>query len=168
MWMTLSWVGMILNFLHLLSLNFKLEDLGSFNYFLGLQITWTSKGLILSQTKYYQYLFIRHNMHTSKPARSLMLLTSSWFPIRVLFFPILNSTKVWLALSIISPSLVLIWALLLLKCVNSCPFPLTFTWLQSNTSLDILMALSIFRVFFNLALFLFQLFRIQIEHVTLW
>ena len=35
-----------------LSVAFELEDLGSFNYFLGLQITWTSKGLFLSQTKY--------------------------------------------------------------------------------------------------------------------
>ena len=35
-----------------LSVAFELEDLGSVNYFLGLQITWTSKGLFLCQTKY--------------------------------------------------------------------------------------------------------------------
>lgn len=44
--------------------------MGSLNYFLGLQITRTSKGLFLSQTKYAQDLLLRHNMHTSKLARS--------------------------------------------------------------------------------------------------
>ena len=53
-----------------LSKAFKLKDLGSLNYFLGLQITKTSKGLFLSQTKYAQDLLLRHNMQTSKPAHS--------------------------------------------------------------------------------------------------
>lgn len=44
--------------------------MGSLNYFLGLQITRTSKGLFLSQTKYAQDLLLRHNMHTSKLSRS--------------------------------------------------------------------------------------------------
>ena len=87
---------------------FELKDLGSLNYFLGLQITRTLKGLFLSQTKYALDLLLRHNMHTSKPTQSLVLLTSGWFPMSVLFFPILISTKVWLVLSIVSPSLVLI------------------------------------------------------------
>ena len=53
-----------------LSKTFELKDLGSLHYFLGLQITRTSKGLFLSQTKYAQDLLLRHNMHTSKPTRS--------------------------------------------------------------------------------------------------
>ena len=53
-----------------LSKTFELKDLGSLHYFLGLQITRTSKGLFLSQTKYDHDLLLRHNMHTSKPARS--------------------------------------------------------------------------------------------------
>ncbi|XP_065632023.1 uncharacterized mitochondrial protein AtMg00810-like [Quercus suber] len=53
-----------------LSSSFELKDLGSLHYFLGLQITRTSKGLFLCQTKYAQDLLLRHHMHTSKPARS--------------------------------------------------------------------------------------------------
>ena len=51
-----------------LSSAFELKDLGSLNYFLGLQITRSSKGLFLSQTKYAQDLLIKANMHSSKPS----------------------------------------------------------------------------------------------------
>ena len=49
---------------------FELKDLGTFHYFLGLQITRSSKGLFLSQTKYAQDLLLKANMYTSKPART--------------------------------------------------------------------------------------------------
>ena len=50
---------------------FELKDLSPFHYFLGLQITRTSKGLFLSQSKYAQDLFLKLNMQSSKPARTL-------------------------------------------------------------------------------------------------
>ena len=53
-----------------LSAVFELKDLGPLSYFLGLQITRTSKGLLVTQTKYAQDLLLRVNMHTSKPART--------------------------------------------------------------------------------------------------
>ena len=53
-----------------LSLAFELKDLGPLHYFLGLQITKTSNGLFLAQTKYAQDLLLKANMHTFKPART--------------------------------------------------------------------------------------------------
>lgn len=53
-----------------LSATFELKDLGPLHYFIGLQITRTSKGLFLSQTKYAQDLFLKLNKHNSKPART--------------------------------------------------------------------------------------------------
>ena len=53
-----------------LSAVFELKELGPLSYFLGLQITRTSKGLLVTQTKYAQDLLLRVNMHTSKPART--------------------------------------------------------------------------------------------------
>ena len=47
---------------------FELKDLGPLHYFLGLQITWTSKGLFLSQSKYAQDLLLKLNMQSFKPA----------------------------------------------------------------------------------------------------
>ena len=49
---------------------FELKDLGALHYFLGLQITRTSRGLFLNQTKYAHDLLLKHNMLSSKPARS--------------------------------------------------------------------------------------------------
>ena len=53
-----------------LSEAFKLKNLGPLNYFLGLQITRSSKGLFLTQTKYAQDLLLKFQMHSSKPTRS--------------------------------------------------------------------------------------------------
>ena len=53
-----------------LSQAFELKDLGPLHYFLGLHITRTSKGLFLSQTKYAHDLLVKHNILSSKPARS--------------------------------------------------------------------------------------------------
>ena len=44
--------------------------MGPLHYFLGLQITRSSKGLFLTQTKYAQDLLLKLQMHSSKPARS--------------------------------------------------------------------------------------------------
>ena len=49
---------------------FELKDLGALHYFLGLQITRTSRGLFLNQTKYAHDLLLKHNMLSSKPACS--------------------------------------------------------------------------------------------------
>lgn len=53
-----------------LSQAFELKDLGDLHYFLGLQITGTAKGLFLNQTKYAYDLLVKHNMLTSKLAKS--------------------------------------------------------------------------------------------------
>ena len=53
-----------------LSAAFELKDLGPLHYFLGLQITRTSKGLFLSQSKYAQDLLLKVNMLSSKPVRT--------------------------------------------------------------------------------------------------
>ena len=54
-----------------LSQAFELKDLGPLHYFLGLQITRSSKGLLPTQTKYAQDLILKFQMQSSKPARSL-------------------------------------------------------------------------------------------------
>ena len=53
-----------------LSTTFELKDLGPLSYFLGIQITRTSKGLFLSQAKYAQDLLLKVNMVSSKLART--------------------------------------------------------------------------------------------------
>lgn len=53
-----------------LSKAFKLKDLGDLHYFLGLQITRTTKGLFLHQAKYAHNLLVKHNMLTSKLAKT--------------------------------------------------------------------------------------------------
>ena len=53
-----------------LSTAFELKDLGPLSYFLGIQITRTSKGLFLSQAKYAQDLLLKVNMVSSIPART--------------------------------------------------------------------------------------------------
>ena len=53
-----------------LSTVFDLKDLGPLHYFLGLQVTRSSSGLFLNQAKYAHDLIKKHNMLTSKPAKS--------------------------------------------------------------------------------------------------
>ena len=50
-----------------LSFVFDLKDLGSLNYFLGIQVTRDSAGLHLSQAKYASNLLHKHNMFNTKP-----------------------------------------------------------------------------------------------------
>ena len=73
MWMTQSslvTIKFLDSLISQLSEAFELKDLGLHHYFLGLQITRSSKGLFLSQAKYAQDLLLKLNMHSSKPARS--------------------------------------------------------------------------------------------------
>ena len=49
-----------------------MTDLGSLNYFLGIQITHTSTGLHLSQTKYLQDLLCRTQMQGAKSSSTPM------------------------------------------------------------------------------------------------
>uniref|UniRef100_A0A2N9GH47 Integrase catalytic domain-containing protein n=1 Tax=Fagus sylvatica TaxID=28930 RepID=A0A2N9GH47_FAGSY len=56
--------------IHQLSSVFYLKDLGPLHYFLGLQVTRSSSGLFLNQAKYAHDLLKKHNMLTSKPAKS--------------------------------------------------------------------------------------------------
>jgi hypothetical protein len=56
--------------IHQLSSVFDLKDLGPLHYFLGLQVTRSSSGLFLNQAKYAHDLLKKHNMLTSKPAKS--------------------------------------------------------------------------------------------------
>ena len=53
-----------------LSSEFELKDLGNLHYFLGLQITCTSKGLFLNQSKYAYDLLLKHNMLSTKAAKT--------------------------------------------------------------------------------------------------
>ena len=49
---------------------FELKDLGTLNYFLGIQITQSSYGLTLTQTKYASDVLHRFHMENSKPTKT--------------------------------------------------------------------------------------------------
>ena len=49
---------------------FELKDLGSLNYFLGIQITKSTHGLTLTQTKYASDVLHRFHMENSKPTKT--------------------------------------------------------------------------------------------------
>ena len=49
---------------------FELKDLGPFNYFLGIQITKSSYGHTLTQTKYASNVLHRFHMENSKPTKT--------------------------------------------------------------------------------------------------
>uniref|UniRef100_A0A2N9H369 CCHC-type domain-containing protein n=1 Tax=Fagus sylvatica TaxID=28930 RepID=A0A2N9H369_FAGSY len=53
-----------------LSKVFELKDMGTLNYFLGLQIQRSSQGLTLTQTKYATDLLIKHNMLNCSPCKT--------------------------------------------------------------------------------------------------
>jgi hypothetical protein len=57
--------------IHHLNSVFELKDLGSLNYFLGIQVTRDSTGLHLSQAKYATTLLHKHNMFHTKPISTL-------------------------------------------------------------------------------------------------
>ena len=49
-----------------LSQQFKMKDLGHFNYFLGLEITYSTNGLYITQAKYASDLLSRTRLTNSK------------------------------------------------------------------------------------------------------
>jgi hypothetical protein len=53
--------------------DFAVKDLGPLSYFLGIQVSHTSKGLFLSQKKYISDLLTRTNMMHSKGVSTPML-----------------------------------------------------------------------------------------------
>lgn len=57
------YVQTIINNLHY---SFSLKDLGSLNYFLGVQITKTHNDITLSQQKYIEDLLLKSQIHDSK------------------------------------------------------------------------------------------------------
>jgi hypothetical protein len=56
--------------IHNLGKVFELKDMGTLSYFLGLQITRSSKGLTLTQTKYATDLLTKHNMLQCSPCKT--------------------------------------------------------------------------------------------------
>jgi len=51
---------------------FEMSMLGEMNFFLGLQITQTKKGIFISQTKYVKELLRKFGMEDSKPMNTPM------------------------------------------------------------------------------------------------
>ncbi|WMV28863.1 hypothetical protein MTR67_022248 [Solanum verrucosum] len=60
----------ITTFIHTLDQQFSLKDLGSLNYFLGIEVSLTSNGIILSQGRYIRDLLRRTNKADAKPISS--------------------------------------------------------------------------------------------------
>ncbi|WMV09995.1 hypothetical protein MTR67_003380 [Solanum verrucosum] len=60
----------ITTFIHTLDQQFSLKNLGSLNYFLGIEVSPTSYGIILSQGRYIRDLLRRTNMVDAKPISS--------------------------------------------------------------------------------------------------
>uniref|UniRef100_A0A2N9G1P2 Integrase catalytic domain-containing protein n=1 Tax=Fagus sylvatica TaxID=28930 RepID=A0A2N9G1P2_FAGSY len=56
---------------------FELKDLGPLKYFLGLQVDYTTSGLLVHQTKYATDLLDKHNMSTCKPCSTPFVLPST-------------------------------------------------------------------------------------------
>jgi len=60
----------ITTFIHILDQQFSLKDLGSLHYFLGIEVSPSSNGIILSQGRYIRDLLRRTNMANAKPISS--------------------------------------------------------------------------------------------------
>ena len=61
-----------------LQIQFALKTLGSVNYFLGFEVTQTSSGLHLSQSKYAADLLQKANMAEAKPCPTPMCLSNNF------------------------------------------------------------------------------------------
>ncbi|XP_021807084.1 uncharacterized protein LOC110750984 [Prunus avium] len=59
--------SLITSVIEALTKEFDMKDLGQLNYFLGLQISYQSSGLFVSQTKYIKELLARVDLQESKP-----------------------------------------------------------------------------------------------------
>lgn len=60
------------NLIHAIGTAFPVRDLGRLSFFLGLEIDYTSDGILLSQTKYIKNLLTRSNLLQAKPMSSPM------------------------------------------------------------------------------------------------
>lgn len=52
---------------------FVIKDLGKLHYFLGLEVSYTTDDLFLSQAKYALNILMRAQLHESKPVATLMV-----------------------------------------------------------------------------------------------
>lgn len=55
--------------------DFPIIDLGHLNYFLGVEVTYSPMGMLLTQQKYILDLFTHTNMHLTKPVKTPMATT---------------------------------------------------------------------------------------------
>ncbi|KAJ9542860.1 hypothetical protein OSB04_029366 [Centaurea solstitialis] len=62
---------LIHNIISHLEKEFSIKDLGKLNYFLGLEVLYTTDGLVLSQSKYAHDILSRANLQDSKPVATL-------------------------------------------------------------------------------------------------
>ena len=92
-----------------LSTIFELKDLGSLNYFLGIQISHSKFGITLTQSKYAFDILYRFHMENSKPTKTpccpstkllLMMVFLSLIPLSIEVWWVLFST--WLLHVILS------------------------------------------------------------------
>lgn len=60
-----------------LGTKFALKDLGTLHYFLGLEATYTTQGLLLSQGKYAREVLKKHGMQEASHMSTPMVTTSS-------------------------------------------------------------------------------------------
>lgn len=65
--LTISSTAAIASITAALSREFDMKDLGPLHYFLGLSVTGTASGMILSQHKYMDEILLRANMSSSNP-----------------------------------------------------------------------------------------------------
>lgn len=89
--------SMIRLFISTLHFEFAIKDLGKLNYFLGLEVTYTSSGLFLSRAKYAKDILLKANLLDSKPV-SIPWLPAMTSPMLVLLSRILLYIVLWLVL----------------------------------------------------------------------
>jgi hypothetical protein len=70
--LTSSSISVVDDLIRSLSLTFPIKDLGSLNFFLGVEVHWSSTGLHLSQQRYIADILKRTNMELAKPISSPM------------------------------------------------------------------------------------------------
>lgn len=110
-----------------LSQAFELKELGDLHYYLGLQITRTSKGLFLNQSKYAQDLLVKHNMLASKTTKTPCVPHLRLFPNEGTLLPDPHPFRTLMGslhyLTFSRPDL----ALQCIRCASLCLSPLMFT-----------------------------------------
>lgn len=67
---------LISKFWQVLSETFSLKDLGTLNYFIGVEVIKTTNGLFISEQKYIYDILRRFKMTNSKPTTTLMAFTA--------------------------------------------------------------------------------------------